>query len=295
MDSFVQKGYKCIGNAMFNMNRVTTYGIFAVWKPGNMTSSDAACSIRRALIGGNGYLPLDERIMRRYGSDFSYKKNRMWIKVGHGGTIDRSAEGVLVIGVGRSCSELGQYLNKKDKEYEFTAKLGVTTTTLDASGEVSEEAPWEHVTRECLEEILHEFRGTIDQVPPVYSAKKINGRRSSDIAIKASKDESISMPVLSPTKITINSIRLSSFDPPFYSITVSCSSGTYVRSLARDIGRRLGTCSYCTHLQRVSQGGFTRKIALVEEDWTYDNIKQELQKYQAFRSNRTFLSRIYDE
>ena len=290
--TIAQKGYNCVGDVKFKMNKVITYGIFSVWKPVHMSSSDAAGNIRKVLIGGDGFLPIDERVLSLYPEDFKRYKNRMWIKVGHGGKLDWYADGLLLIGVGRSCSNLGTYINHKDKEYEFTAKLGVATTTFDGAGDVTEEGPWEHITRERLEEVLQEFRGTINQVPPLYSAKKIRGQQMSDLAIAAMR---ISVPEPSPVQITIKSLRLLSFDPPFYSLAVSCSSGTYMRALARDIGKSLGTCSSCTSITRTAQGEFTQKMSLVEEDWTYDNILRELRKYHAFCSNKNALSKIYEE
>ena len=288
----MQRGYRFLGELLNKINPISANGILAVWKPAGMSSSLVTTIIRQAIMGCDRYMPYDKRIATEYSDDFSYnKRNKMWIKVGHGGTLDRAAEGIIVIGVGRCCSTLARYLKETDKKYLFKGELGKTTETLDRDGAVIEVAPWKHITKEHFEKALEKFRGTIDQVPPLYSAKKVGGERMSDIARRAAKDKSVVIPHRPPVQITIKSLELLDFNPPFYTMSAVCSSGTYIRSLTRDIGKSLGTVSYSTSLIRTAQGEFTEKVALVEEDWTYDNIERELRKYHS-SYNKTILASV---
>ncbi len=263
-------------------SKVCTHGIFPIWKPTGLGSTTAVNVIKKYLMGeGNASVPLDRRVtrFRIFNDDFSSLKRKMWIKVGHGGTLDRAAEGILVIGVGRSCSKLGEYLLKKDKSYTFTGKLGEITNTLDDLGTVTGVAPWEHVTERDLQEALQKFKGTIEQVPPLFSAKKVKGVRMSDIMIESAKDASLEVPEVKPVQVTIKSLELLHFNPPFYTLSLSCTSGTYVRALARDLGECLGSLSYCTNITRTTQGELTQDDTLVESDWTFENIQHKLKEY----------------
>lgn len=264
------------------MNLVTR-GLFAVWKPCSLGSNKVTLQLRKILQGGNLYLNgFGERgRLKLDDGDIATNKNRMWIKVGHGGTLDRLAEGVLVIGVGRDCKILDDYLLRKDKGYVFTGELGRMTDTLDRSGVLIKELPWEHITQDDLEKALEQFRGNILQAPPIFSALKVNGKRMSDLAIQARNENS---PVLQPKPrpVTMKSLQLLKFEPPLYTLSVVCSSGTYMRSLARDIGHSLNTVSYMTALARTSQGSFTRETALKDEDWTIENIKNAMKESGRF-------------
>ena len=260
------------------MTLASSRGLFAVWKPLSVGSSKVTLELRKILQGGNYTLKKDQvfkerkPVQKSESIDFTFRRNTMWVKVGHGGTLDRSADGVLVIGIGRDCKLLDDYLLKKDKGYVFTGELGKMTDTLDGCGVLIKESPWNHITRAGLEEALKQFRGNILQAPPIFSALKVNGQRMSDMAYKA---RSLCTPLShspEPRPVTIKLLELLKFEPPHFTVSVLCSSGTYMRSLARDIGYSLGTVCYATSLTRTSQGAFTRKTALREEDWTAENI-----------------------
>ncbi len=218
----------------------------------------------------------NQDLVLRNREDFSKaRKNRYWLKVGHGGTLDRAAEGVLVIGVGRACGKLTDFLVDTDKAYEVVCELGRMTDTLDRDGKVIQEAPWQHIKQEDTEEVLRcKFRGKITQIPPAYSSIKFKGSRLSDIVRKTGSIQSVAP---EPRNVTINSIELLTFDPPQYSIFVSCSSGTYMRSLARDIAEQLGSVGHARSVVRHQQGGFTDDTALKEEDWTVESITMAIE------------------
>ena len=187
------------------------------------------------------------------------------IKVGHGGTLDKEAEGVMVIGIGDGTKQLKNFL-KGSKEYIATGILGVGTTTYDRDGDVICEKPFTHVDEDKLKNVLNKYKGVIDQIPPVYSALKINGKRASDIIRDGKKVE------LEPRKIKIYNIDLMGFDSPRFTFKVECSGGTYVRSLIYDIGQDLSTCAYMSKLVRVKQGDFTLENAIMIDKLTLDDL-----------------------
>ena len=244
-------------------------GVFSVWKPPDMTCTQVTSTLRRILQGGSEYVDnLD--LVKTNPKDFSKPRRGHWLKVGHGGTLDRAAEGVLVIGVGRACGHLTDYLVNTDKGYEVECELGRMTDTLDRDGQVVKEAPWQHVTREDLDRVLRrDFCGQITQTPPAFSAIKVKGSRLSDVVRQMGSVDSVSP---EPRKVTINSIDLLRFDPPCYSVFVSCSSGTYMRSLARDVAEQLGSVGSTRSIARLRQGEFTDEIALKKDEWTVENI-----------------------
>jgi tRNA pseudouridine55 synthase len=228
-------------------------GIFAVLKPVGVTSADVTKRIKDVLTNGAG---------RRHQGAAKTPK----LKVGHGGTLDRGATGVLVIALGRDCKNLTTFLNS-DKCYECVGRLGVATDTYDKSGEVVQTTPWKHIERSAVSETLAEhFSGEIVQQPPVYSALKYRGRRLSDLARKGI----IFTPT--PRRVTIHSIALMEFEPPFFKLAVQCSSGTYIRSIVHDLGQCLGSTAHVTELCRTKHGPFTLSDVLSENHWTLDNI-----------------------
>ena len=200
------------------------------------------------------------------------------MKVGHGGTLDKPAEGVLVVGVGEDCKKLSTFLHDVDKGYTVTGKLGSATSTLDSSGEVTEEKPWENITREDLEKVLLDFQGEICQVPPLFSALKVNGKRLSDHARKAGAHGVECEVQPQPRMVNVHSIILTSFTPPCFTIEVLCGSGTYMRSLVRDIGAKLGTVAHMEHLCRTRHGPFSLEDALCQSKWTLDEIEAAIEK-----------------
>ena len=171
-------------------------------------------------------------------------------KVGHGGTLDPDATGVLVIGVGRA-TRLLAYAQAGSKQYLAKARFGVTTSTQDASGEVLERRPV-HLSRELIEQALPLFRGQIHQIPPMVSAVRIGGERLYE---KARRGEEVER---RPRRVTIHSLDLVDFEGgDGATFGVACSSGTYVRTLIADLGEALGCGAHLERLRRTRAGGFT--------------------------------------
>jgi tRNA pseudouridine55 synthase len=163
-------------------------------------------------------------------------------KVGHTGTLDPFATGLMIIVTGKECRNAGDY-SKLDKEYEATITLGATSTTGDPEGEltqVSSDVP----SLDAVQAALQQFTGEITQRPPIYSAIKINGRRAYDLARKG---EVFEMP---ERQVTVFSLELLDYTYPEIKIRVHVSSGTYIRTLAQDIGTVLETGAYCSQLRR---------------------------------------------
>ena len=200
------------------------------------------------------------------------RKRNPRVKVGHGGTLDKGASGVLVIGVGEDCKRLSAFLGS-DKCYECVGKLGEATDTWDMDGRLIEEAQWEHVTAADLSETLRDrLSGKISQALPLYSALKHKGKRSSDLARKGI--------IFSPAQreVTVYSTSLMEFHPPYFKISVHCSSGTYIRSIVHDLGQSVGSAAYVSELCRTKQGPFTLDHALPESEWSYSNICKAIEK-----------------
>ena len=202
--------------------------ILAVDKPLGWTSFDAVKRIRGA-------------IQRRLG----LKK----FKVGHAGTLDPLATGVLLICTGRATRKI-ETLQNGHKEYVATIRLGATTPSFDLETEIDETFPTAHITREMTEKALLGFKGEIMQVPPIFSAVKVDGKRAYKFARKGKEVE------LKPKPLQITEIELLSFDPEEIKIRVVCSKGTYIRALARDIGVALESGAHLTALRRTRVGEF---------------------------------------
>lgn len=218
--------------------------IIAVNKPYGMSSFGALARVR--------YL-----ISRRMG----VKR----VKTGHAGTLDPLATGVLILCTGRATKRIEE-LQAHSKEYTATLQLGATTPSYDMEHPVDAKFPTSHITRESIENVLARFVGDIEQVPPSYSACKINGNRAYELKRKGKDVE------LTPKNIHIDSIELTDFDEETMrmGIRVNCGKGTYIRALARDIGRALGSGAYLTTLCRTRVGEFTidRCLDLDEvEEW----------------------------
>lgn len=179
-------------------------------------------------------------------------------RVGHGGTLDPMATGVLPVFVGRATRAV-EFAEKSDKEYVAGLKLGVVTNTQDTSGEILEERPVQ-ISREQLEASLEKFRGDILQVPPMYSAIKINGKKLYELARKGREVERPARPV------TIKRLELlSEQGNSLYTIRVRCSKGTYIRTLCHDIGQALGCGGCMASLRRTMAAGFTLEDAVTLE------------------------------
>ena len=171
-------------------------------------------------------------------------------RVGHTGTLDPFASGLLLVCVGRA-TRLAEYLSGLDKTYEAVARLGETTDTLDPEGEVVDvRNGWHELDRPRVEAALARFEGRIAQVPPAFSAKKVRGESAHR---RARRGETV---VLAPSTVTVHEIELTSLDVPLLGFRVRCSSGTYVRALARDVGEELGVGAHLVALRRTAIGAF---------------------------------------
>ncbi|MCQ2224518.1 MAG: tRNA pseudouridine(55) synthase TruB [Paludibacteraceae bacterium] len=168
-------------------------------------------------------------------------------KIGHAGTLDPLATGVLIVCTGKATKRIEE-LQYKTKEYVATLKLGATTPSFDLEKEIDALFPTEHITRERVEEALTRFKGEIWQVPPTYSAVKVNGKRAYDYARKGAEVE------LKPKLLVIDEIELLDCHLPEITIRVVCSKGTYIRALARDIGLALNSGAHLTALRRTRIG-----------------------------------------
>jgi len=210
----------------------STSGLVIVDKPGGMTSHDVVARVRR-LAGTR--------------------------RVGHAGTLDPMATGVLVIGVEKATRLLG-YLTLTRKQYDATIRLGQSSSTDDAEGEITAGAPAAGLTRDTLARAVNELTGEIQQVPPAVSAIKVDGQRAYRLARKGTAPDLKSRPV-TVDEFTITGIRPAGQDLLDVDATVRCSSGTYIRSLARDLGQQLGTGGHLTRLRRTRVGGYGLDVA----------------------------------
>lgn len=204
------------------------HGFLTIDKPAGMTSHDVVARVRR--------LARQKR-------------------VGHGGTLDPAATGVLPIGLGEA-TRLLEYLVEGRKGYLATIELGRTTTTDDAEGETLAERPVPPLTAEQLREVLAPFTGTIMQVPPMYSAIQVDGRRMYDLARRGAASELAARPV------EIDAITLLEWQPPRLTIEVSCGKGTYIRAIARDLGAALGCGAHLASLRRTAVGPLSLATAV---------------------------------
>ncbi len=186
-------------------------------------------------------------------------------RVGHTGTLDPFASGLLVLCVGQA-TRLAEYLSGMDKSYEAVARLGSTTDTLDIEGTVlTESEDWTEVDASRVSEALSELLGPIEQVPPQFSAKKVGGEA---MHRKARRGEHVDLP---PVRVTVHEIELLSLDLPDVRFSVRCSSGTYIRALARDLGESLGVGAHLTSLRRTAVGSFEVEGAIALEELTDKN------------------------
>jgi tRNA pseudouridine55 synthase len=186
------------------------------------------------------------------------------LKVGHAGTLDPKATGLVVLCTGKATKKIDD-IQAEEKEYKATLKLGAITPSFDLETEESETFPTNHITPELIQEKLKQFIGQIEQVPPVFSAIKVNGKRAFDYARKGKELE------LQARTIQIVAIDVIRFEMPELEIRIQCGKGTYIRSLARDIGAALDSGAYLTQLRRIRNGDFQ-----VENAWTIENFEKNL-------------------
>jgi tRNA pseudouridine55 synthase len=202
------------------------------------------------------------RIMIR--SNFGIKK----IKVGHAGTLDPLATGLMIICTGKATKRIKEFRDL-DKEYVATVHFGETTPSYDLETEVSGKFSTSHITFELVEETLKGFLGEQQQIPPLHSAKLINGKRAYEFARKGIEKE------LKPVSINYREIELISFLNPDAKIRVVCSKGTYIRSFARDIGDAIKSGCYLSGLERISIGEYK-----LSDAYTLEKFEQYLEQLQ---------------
>jgi tRNA pseudouridine55 synthase len=209
-------------------NKNLVSGVLVVDKPIGLTSHDVVQVIRR----GTG--------IRR---------------AGHTGTLDPRASGVLVVLIGPAV-RLSEYVSASDKRYQATIRLGSSTDTYDADGRITASFPVDSITEEQFNEHLQQFVGEIEQVPPPYSAVKVKGRKAYEMAREGEEVD------LAPRIINVYSLEILEWAPPEAVVDVYCSSGTYVRSLANDLGKSLGAGAHLVGLRRTKSGRFTLRDAV---------------------------------
>lgn len=219
---------------MSKTENASLFGFLNIYKPKGLTSHDVVARLRKIT------------------------KVR---QIGHTGTLDPFATGVLPICIGKA-TRLIEYLDD-DKEYLATVQFGKNTTTYDLEGEITATFD-KKVTEEDVKNTLKDFEGEISQIPPIYSAIKVNGKKLYDYARQGQDIE------IKPRKVTISKIELKEFDKTSQSakITVACSKGTYIRSIAYDLGAKLGCGGYLTALERTKAGKFQVNTAIKLEDLT---------------------------
>lgn len=207
------------------INKVS--GVLVVDKPVGMTSHDVVQFVRRGT-----------RINR----------------AGHTGTLDPRASGVLVVLIGPSV-RLSEFVSASDKRYQAVIKFGITTSTYDSEGEITSRRPVD-ISYEELEEALQSFVGDVEQTPPAFSALKVKGKRAYELAREGKEFE------LEPRLITVHSMELLDWDPPEAVVDIQCTSGTYIRSLASDLGEVLGSGATLAGLRRTRNGQFGLREAV---------------------------------
>ena len=216
-----------------------------------MTKSNQACS---------GFLLVDKpsgitssKLVQAIKKTFSLNR------IGHTGTLDPLATGLMVLCVGQA-TKFSQFLLVKDKSYRVSIKLGVATDTFDAEGLVTSEKDVNHVTRDLIEASLTNFQGEIEQIPPMYSAIKKNGVPLYKMARRGLKVD------LEPRKVRIHEIKVLGFDGKFLDLKVCCSKGTYIRTIAADLGDVLGCGAHVAELRRLSVGTYDEKDMLAFDE-----------------------------
>lgn len=216
--------------------------IFAIDKPYRISSFGALAHVRYVLSRTLGYK----------------------VKIGHAGTLDPLATGVLILCTGKATKRIEEFQGQT-KEYTATLQLGATTASYDMEHEVNASFPTEHITRELINDTLPQFIGDIEQIPPTYSAVKVNGDRAYELR-RAGEEVK-----LKPKNIHIDEIEVVNFDVEKMqlSLRVVCGKGTYIRALARDLGRALNSGAYLTALRRTRVGDFT-----IDRCLDYEHIRE---------------------
>lgn len=190
------------------------------------------------------------------------------IKVGHAGTLDPLATGLLIICTGKKTREIDNY-QVKEKEYTGTFFLGASTPSSDLETEPDEFFPTDHITETLVNEAARNFTGELDQVPPLFSAKKIDGERAYFHARRGDAT------ILKSNKIFIHDFEISQLELPEVKFRVVCSKGTYIRALARDFGKKVNSGSYLKELRRTKIGEFS-----VEDAWSIEQLENYFKKME---------------
>lgn len=237
-------------------------GVLNIFKPKGMSSFDAVRVVKK--VAGTG-------------------------KVGHTGTLDPEATGVLPICIGRS-TKIIDYIMDSEKVYEVTLKLGIRTTTYDLEGEVLEERDPSHLTEEEILNSINSFKGEYSQIPPMYSALKQNGVRLYELARKGIEVER------KGRLINIHNLEDVKINNPYISMKVTCSKGTYIRSLCYDIGEKLGVFATMTQLNRAKTSVFSQEKSININELTKENIndyilsmEEALEKYDKIVVNKKYV------
>ena len=237
-------------------------GVLNIFKPKGMSSFDAVRVVKK--VAGTG-------------------------KVGHTGTLDPEATGVLPICIGRA-TKIIDYIMDSEKVYEVTLKLGIRTTTYDLEGEVLEERDPSHLTEEEILNSINSFKGEYSQIPPMYSALKQNGVRLYELARKGIEVER------KGGLINIHNLEDIKINNPYISMKVTCSKGTYIRSLCYDIGEKLGVFATMTQLNRAKTSVFSQEKSININELTKENIndyilsmEEALEKYDKIVVNKKYV------
>jgi tRNA pseudouridine55 synthase len=268
----------------FSVAPLSISGLVAVYKPPDWTSADVTNKWKHILCKGLNLRKKD-------------------VKVGHGGTLDPIAEGILVLGIADGTKQLTSYLEGR-KEYQVVAKLGTATDSFDSTGKVTETKDASFVTKELLESSLSSFRGNILQLPPMHSAIKINGTRLYELARKGEEvqREPRQVSVFRLEAIEeIPEVAEAAFDPSLphftrddinpnkdpnakvihlpdsFGLELECSSGFYVRTLVDEVARKMNTVAHMTFLRRSRQGQFGLEDCLFVKDWEFEKIMKHLE------------------
>lgn len=237
-------------------------GVLNIFKPKGMSSFDAVRVVKK--VAGTG-------------------------KVGHTGTLDPEATGVLPICIGRA-TKIIDYIMDSEKVYEVTLKLGIRTTSYDLEGEVLEERDPSHLTEEEILNSINSFKGEYSQIPPMYSALKQNGVRLYELARKGIEVER------KGRLINIHNLEDIKINNPYISMKVTCSKGTYIRSLCYDIGEKLGVFATMTQLNRAKTSVFSQEKSININELTKENIndyilsmEEALEKYDKIVVNKKYV------
>jgi len=212
--------------------------ILSIDKPYTWTSTDVVRKVKTLLRNKAGF-----------------KK----IKVGHAGTLDPLATGLLIVCIGKFTKKI-EDIQKGEKEYIAEVHFGATTPSFDLETEVDKSYPWEHINKDAIQLTLPEFIGDLEQIPPLFSAKMIDGKRAYEYA------RSGQAPEMKPSNITIYNMELIEYTPPVAKVKINCSKGTYIRSLARDLGLALQSGAYLSSLRRTASGDYNVEKALTIDE-----------------------------